>query len=283
MKISKPKPSSPCPTPRSSSAVTEDNSKCRTLSVESGYSSSRSSISVEATNSLHSSGTRDDMRFPSLSKISDSDSEESPYEIIRDTNRKGLLNIPKGEMIAKKTFSSPDVLSNQKQSLQNPNLLLEEDSSPSLQKKRFSTTDIQLEREKRLSLAFVKPLKKPPQVFQAESEGKIGPVADCLSRSLESSRCSTAGIDFEKEKKMSKTPPHFEAENEKESVSESSVSSPEQSDSCINKKRVNSKTQIKSNHDKQESNKTKDSNKKKVIHFSIVFTSQCHCCRISIK
>lgn len=104
MKISKPKPSSPCPTPRSSSAVTEDNPKCRTLSVESGYSSSRSSISVEATNSLHSSGTRDDMRFPSLSKISDSDSEESPYEIIRDTNRKGLLNIPKGEMIAKKRF-----------------------------------------------------------------------------------------------------------------------------------------------------------------------------------
>lgn len=114
MKISKPKPSSPCPTRRSSSAVTEHNPKCRTLSIESGYSSSRSS--AEATNSLHSPGTRDDMRFPSLSKISDSDSEESPYEIIRDTNRKGLLNIPKGEMIAKKTFSSPDVLSNQKQS-----------------------------------------------------------------------------------------------------------------------------------------------------------------------
>lgn len=128
-------------------------------------------------------------------------------------------------------------------------------------------------------------MKKPPQLFQAESEGKIGPIADSLSQSLESSRCSTPGIGFEKEKKMSKTPPHFEAkrENEKGSVSESSVSSPEQSDSCINKKRVNSKTQIKSNQDKQESKKTKDSNKKKVIHFSIVFTSQCHCCRISIK
>ena len=90
--------------PRSSSAVTEDNPKRRTLSVEFRYSSARSSISAEATNSLHSPGTRDDMRFPSLSKISDSDSEESPYEIIRDTNRKGLLNIPKGEMIAKKRF-----------------------------------------------------------------------------------------------------------------------------------------------------------------------------------
>ena len=274
VKISKPKPLSPCPTRRSPSAVTEDNPEYRTLSTESGDSSSRS-ISVESTNSLHSPQTHDEMRFPSISKTSDSDSDESPYETIRGTNRKGLLNIPKSKIIAKERFSSPDVMSNQKQSLQNPNLHLEEDSSPSLQEKRFSTTDVQLEREKRLSLAFSKPLKKPPPLFEAESEGKIEPVVGSLSRLLKSKRCSTADIGFEKEKKMSlavvkplkKTPSLFEAKRETEKKL-SSVSSSEQSDSGIDERRANSNTQIKSNYDKQETNKTKDSNKNKVIPFS---------------
>lgn len=276
MNISKPKPKSPCPTRRSSSAVTEDNPKCITLSVESGYSSSRS-ISVESKNSLHSPRTRDEIRFPSLSKISGSDSEESPYEMVHDSTEKGLRKIPESRTIEKKRSSSPDVLSSQNQSLQNPTLLPEENPSPSLLKKRFLTADIQLEREKRLNLALVKPLKKPPPLFDAESDEKIEPAAGSSSRSLQSERCSTADIGSEKKKKMSlavvkpskKTPPIFEVKREKKRES-SSVSSTEQSDSGIDKRSVNSKTQMNSNHEKKETNKTKDSNKKKVIHFSIV-------------
>ena len=274
MKISKPKPKSPCPTRRSSSAVTEDNPRCITLSVESGYSSSRS-ISVESTNSLHSPRTCDEIRFPSLSKISGSDSEESPNEMVHDSTEKGLLKTPEGRTIEKKRSSSPDVLSSQ--SVQNPTLLPEEDPSPSLLKERFSTTDIQLEREKRLNLTLAKPLKKPPPLFDAESDEKIEPAAGSSSRSLQSERCSTADIGSEKKKKMGlavvkpskKAPPIFEVKHEKKRES-SSVSSTEQSDSGIDKRSVNSKTQINSNHEKKETNKTKDSNKKKVILFSIV-------------
>ena len=169
----KPKPKIPCPTRNSNSSVTVDYMNCIPVSIESP-SSSPSSVSVESTKSLRNSLSGNELRLSPFEDNSESESEEDLYETIHDTDLKRSLDtMSKGAVNAKYRFSVPNVLCTQKQRLQKPQKmhpsLPTEDSSPSLQRKRFSSTDIESERQKRMSLAFVKPLKTPPPLLEAES------------------------------------------------------------------------------------------------------------------
>lgn len=162
-----------CPTRNSNSSVTVDYMNCIPASTES-RSSSPSSVSVESTKSLRNSLSGNEMQLSPFEGNSESESEEDLYETIHDTDLKRSLDtMSKGAVNAKYRFSVPNVLCTQKQRLQKPQKmhpsLPTEDSSPSLQRKRFSSTDIESERQKRMSLAFVKPLKTPPPLLEAES------------------------------------------------------------------------------------------------------------------
>ena len=170
----KPKPKSPCPTRKSNSSVIVDYINCIPISRES-CSNSPSSLSVESTKSLLNSLSGNEMRLSSSENNSERESEEDLYETIHETDLKCSLDtMSKGAVNVKHRFSTPNVLHTQKQRLQKSQKmqlsLPIQGSSPSLQRKRFSSTDIQSEREKRMSLAFVKPLKTPPQLLEAESE-----------------------------------------------------------------------------------------------------------------
>ena len=170
----KPKPKIPCPTRNSNSSVTVDYINCMPTSVES-RSSSPSSVSLESAKSLHNSLSGNELRLSPFEDNSESESEEGTYETIHDIDLKLPLDTKsKGAINAKYRFSAPNALRTEKQRLQKPYKMRPslpvQDSSPSLLRKRFSSTDIQSEREKRMSLAFVKPLKDPPPLLEAESE-----------------------------------------------------------------------------------------------------------------
>ena len=186
-RISKPKPKSPCPPRRSSATPSEDSA-----------SGTARSMSVESKNS--SDGTKS----PKLLKVSDSESEgffiSSPrsaerklsFESEGDTTR--IVEENSKQLLIDKynhRLSAPDIMVGHSQILlqhlpkpQKMQPALPEEVSSVLQKKRFSTTDIESEKERRMSLTLMKPFKKPPALLEADEEDEennflsLSPVED---------------------------------------------------------------------------------------------------------
>ena len=174
-KISKPRPKSPCPPRRPSS----------TPSVDSSCGTTRS-ISVQSQNSA------DGTKSPQLLIASDSESEVFSHSSPRSAERKvsfesggdttQLVEENSNQLLIDKynhRFSAPDIMVGHSQILlqhlpkpQKMQPALPEEVSSLLQKKRYSTTDVELEKKKRMSLTLMKPLKKPPALLEAGEENE---------------------------------------------------------------------------------------------------------------
>ena len=177
-KISKPKPKCPCPPRKTSAALKAEYINSRSLSADSDYSSS-TQTSVESTNSVRSLSAGDESEYHQLDKSSDSDSEEPTYETVRNTGGRVIDDSSPGTVARaaekkKYRLSAPDFMFDQGHSLQKPQkkylTLPREGRSTFLRKQRSTTIDVFSDVEKRMNLAFVKPLKKPPPLLEAESE-----------------------------------------------------------------------------------------------------------------
>ena len=177
-KISKPKPKCPCPPRKTSAALKAEYINSRSLSADSDYSSS-TQTSAESTNSVRSLSAGDESEYHQLDKSSDSDSEEPTYETVRNTGGRVIDDSSPGTVARaaekkKYRLSAPDFMFDQGHSLQKPQkkypTLPREGRSTFLRKQRSTTIDVFSDVEKRMNLAFVKPLKKPPPLLEAESE-----------------------------------------------------------------------------------------------------------------
>lgn len=173
-KIYKPKPKCPCPPRKSSAALKAEYSNSRSLSVDSDFSSS-----THSRNSERSLSAGDESEYRPLDKSSDSDSEEPTYETVRNTGGRVSDNnspetVAKAAEKKKYRLSAPDFMFDRRQSSQKPQKMHptfpREGRSTELRKQRSTTIEVFSDVEKRMNLAFVKPLKKPPPLLETESE-----------------------------------------------------------------------------------------------------------------
>ena len=172
-KIFKPKPRSPCPPRKTSAALKAEYINSRSRSVDSDFSSS-----THSTNSERSLSVGDESEYRQRDKSSDSDSEEPTYETVRNTGRR-VTDDNSPETVAKAAekkkyrLSAPDFMFDHRRCLQKPQKMYPtlpmEGRSTLLRKQRSTTIDVFSDVEKRMNLAFVKPLKKPPPLLEAES------------------------------------------------------------------------------------------------------------------
>lgn len=168
-KISKPKPRSPCPPRRPSATPSEDSALGTTRSVESKDSA-------------------DGTKSPQLLKVSDSEPEGFFSSSPRTAERKVSFEsrVDTTQLVEENSklllidkynhrYSAPDIMVGHSQILLQhlPKPQKKQPALPeevSLQKNRFSTTDIESEKERRMSLTLMKPFKKPPALLQANEE-----------------------------------------------------------------------------------------------------------------
>ena len=195
---------------KQSSSLTEDYTPRKQSSALSDSHNNLRLDSTGSNKSLFSSVSGDEARTSPSNKSSESDSaDESPYETIAKPDRRGSNESSVGPTrIGKENpsqilrdkhqhrFSVPDIISQDKIKKQMPKITESSGQEKALsldlalQKKRYSTTDIDIAKERRISLTFMKPLKKPPPLVEANEDEE-----DELSTSVSSIDQLDSGID----------------------------------------------------------------------------------------
>ena len=196
---------------KQSSALTEDYAPRKESSVGSESHNNLRLDSTGSNKSPFSSVSGDEARTSSYNKSSESDSaDESPYETITKTDRRGSYESSVGPTRKDKEnplqilkdkhqhrLSAPEVMVSQNR-IKNHMPKITESSDQenalsldrALQKKRYSTTDIDAAKERRISLTFMKPMKKPPPLMERNADEE-----DELSTSVSSIDQLDSGID----------------------------------------------------------------------------------------
>ena len=196
---------------KQSSALSENNGPRKESSVGSESHNNLRLDSTGPNKSPFSSVSGDEARTSSYNKSSESDSaDESPYETITKTDRRGSHESSVGPTRKDKEnpsqilkdkhqhrLSAPEVMVSQNR-IKNHMPKITESSDQenalsldrALQKKRYSTTDIDVAKERRISLTFMKPLKKPPPLMERNADEE-----DELSTSVSSIDQLDSGID----------------------------------------------------------------------------------------
>ena len=209
---------------KQSSALSESNGPRKQSSplIENYAPRKQSPVGSESHNSLQldstgsnkspfSSVSGDEARTSPYNKSSESDSaDESPYETITKTDQMGSYESSLGPTRRDKEnplqilkdkhqhrLSVPEVIVSQNRiKNQMPKIIESSDQENALsldralQKKRYSTTDIDIEKERRINLTIMKPLKKPPPLMKTNEDEE-----DELSTSVSSIDQLDSGID----------------------------------------------------------------------------------------
>ena len=209
---------------KQSSALSESNGPRKQSSplIENYAPHKQSPVGSESHNSLQldstgsnkspfSSVSGDEARTAPYNKSSESDSaDESPYETITKTDQMGSYESSLGPTRRDKEnplqilkdkhqhrLSVPEVIVSQNRiKNQMPKIIESSDQENALsldralQKKRYSTTDIDIEKERRINLTIMKPLKKPPPLMKTNEDEE-----DELSTSVSSIDQLDSGID----------------------------------------------------------------------------------------
>ena len=195
---------------KQSSSLTEDYTPRKQSSALSDSHNNLRLDSTGSNKSLFSSVSGDEARTSPSNRSSESDSaDESPYETITKPDRRGSNESSVGPTRIDKEnpsqilrdkhqhrFSVPDIISQDRIKKQMPKITESSGQEKALsldlalQKKRYSTTDIDIAKERRISLTFMKPLKKPPPLVEANEDEE-----DELSTSVSSIDQLDSGID----------------------------------------------------------------------------------------